>query len=137
MIIVSATYFKGLWTHPFRTKNTCTAPFYLNEEEFINVEFMRINKEFNTCQYPEIDASIVELPYHGSDVSMLIILPNSRTGLSALEEKLKKTDLMENLKQLQPWDVNVELPKFRIEFNVSLQHPLQNVKLHNGYQLQA
>ncbi|XP_070797102.1 leukocyte elastase inhibitor-like [Pituophis catenifer annectens] len=77
---------------------------------------------------PECKCYVLELPYKGEDLSMIILLPDSiednSTGLEQLEQQL-------TLEKLQEWtqpknmnssvDVNVHLPKFQLEENYDLK----------------
>lgn len=58
---------------------------------------------------------------------MMIILPNSKTGLSALESKLHTINFGELRKNMYNEEVNVEIPKFKIEFDIELNEPLKKV----------
>lgn len=129
MVLVNAIYFKGFWTYQFNPSATFKAPFYLNDRDTVNVDFMKIKKHFKYGHIEALDATAIELPYKDSDISMLIILPNSRTGLSALEGKLNQVDLGEISSKLYSQEVNVEIPKFKIEFDINLNEPLQKVSL--------
>lgn len=42
MVLVNAIYFKGMWVHQFDPKKTIKAPFYLNENDSVDVDFMSI-----------------------------------------------------------------------------------------------
>lgn len=128
MVLVNAIYFKGFWTYQFDPKNTFKAPFYLNEQDSVTVDFMKIKKNFKYGSLQDLDATAIELPYKDSDISMLIILPNSKTGLSALEGKLNTIDLSEISNKLYSQEVNVEIPKFKIEFDIELNEPLKKVR---------
>lgn len=128
MVLVNAIYFKGFWTYQFDPKSTYKAPFYLNEQDSVQVDFMKIKKHFKYGSIPNLDATAIELPYKDSDITMLIILPNSRTGLSALEGKLNTIDLGDLTKNMYSQEVNVEIPKFKIEFDIELNDPLTKVR---------
>ena len=129
MVLVNAIYFKGFWTYQFNPKNTFKAPFYLNDQDTVEVDFMKTKNYFKYGSLPDLDATAIELPYKDSDITMLIILPNTKTGLSALEAKLNTIDLAEVSKKLYSQEVNVEIPKFKIEFNIELKEPLEKVCL--------
>lgn len=129
MVLVNAIYFKGFWTYQFDPKDTFKAPFYLNEQDHVETDFMKVKKHFKYGQLENLDATAIELPYKDSDISFVIILPNSKTGLSALESKLHTVDLAEVTKSLYSQEVNVEIPKFKIEFDIELNEPLQKVSI--------
>lgn len=128
MVLVNAIYFKGFWTYQFDPKNTFKAPFYLNDVDSVQVDFMKIKKNFKYGFLENLDATALELPYKDSDISMLIILPNKKTGLSALESKLHTIDFAELSNQMYSQEVNVEIPKFKIEFDIELNEPLKKVR---------
>jgi serpin B len=134
MVLVNAIYFKGFWTYQFDPKNTFKAPFYLNEQDTVQVDFMKVKKHFKYGHLQDLDATAIELPYKDSDITMLIILPNTRTGLSALEGKLNTIDLGEISSKMYSQEVNVEIPKFKIEFDIELNEPLTKVSSLNPLQ---
>lgn len=129
MVLVNAIYFKGFWTYQFNPNDTFKAPFYTNEHDSVQVDFMKIKKNFKYGFLEDLDATAIELPYKDSDVSMLIILPNKKTGLSALESKLHTVDFGELSTKMYSQEVNVEIPKFKIEFDIELNEPLKKVSL--------
>lgn len=134
MVLVNAIYFKGLWTHQFPKHNTHKAPFYTSETDSFEVDTMSVKAHFRYGDFAELDAKAIELPYKDSDLSMFIILPNTKTGLSGLEEKLKTVDLADLTQKMYSMEVSVSLPKFKIEFEVSLPDILK--KVNNSPQLQ-
>lgn len=131
MVLVNAIYFKGFWTYQFDPKKTFKAPFYLNDVDSVETDFMKIKKNFKYGAIPNMDATAIELPYKDSDISMLIILPNTKTGLSALEAQLNTIDLAEISSKMHSQEVNVEIPKFKIEFKIELNDPLKKVCRHD------
>lgn len=56
-----------------------------------------------------------------------IVLPNKRTGLSALEARLKSYDLEQITDKLTRELVHVKIPKFEIEFELKLNDVLKEV----------
>lgn len=60
-------------------------------------------------------------------MSMFIILPNKRTGLARLESQLKDVDLKNLTTNMYRSEVEVSIPKFKIEFEVSLVDALKKV----------
>lgn len=133
MVLVNAIYFKGFWKHQFNKERTFKAPFFLNENDSVDVDFMTIKKHFNYGTLRDLDATALELPYKDSDITMMIILPNQRTGLDALEKKLGTIDFSELSKQMYSTEVNVEIPKFKIEFDINLNEPLQKMGMQKMF----
>lgn len=129
MVLVNAIYFKGVWEHQFDVANTKNLPFYLNETDSVEVPMMYHKKKYFYGVFKDLDATGIEMKYKDSDISMFIILPNKRTGLAALEEKLSGVDLKELSKNMFNVDVHLTLPKFKVEFSVSLKDILTKVNI--------
>lgn len=127
MVLVNAIYFKGNWEHQFDAKRTAPGPFWTSESNSVDVDYMHIKEHFNYGNIQELDSTAIELKYAGSDISFLVILPNKRTGLSALEQSLKNYDLSNLSKNLYNQEVDVTLPKFKIEFKIELNDVLEQV----------
>ncbi|KAG5672320.1 hypothetical protein PVAND_002454 [Polypedilum vanderplanki] len=133
MVLVNAIYFKGFWTYQFDPKATFKAPFFLNDNDKVDVDFMKIKKHFKYGRFDDLDATALELPYKDSDITMLIILPNKRTGLAELESKLDTIDFNELTTKMYSEEVNVELPKFKIEFDIELTEPLKKMGMEKMF----
>jgi len=80
-----------------------------------------------------LKAKALELPYTGTDIVFLIILPQEEQGLASVEEKLRGLDLNEISCQLSRRKVQVQLPKFKFEFDVPLQPVLEEVSPLSDY----
>ncbi|KAJ8940168.1 hypothetical protein NQ318_019377 [Aromia moschata] len=63
------------------------------DDETINVDMMHISEKFFYKNDENLDAKVLELPYVNNSLSLIVILPNKRNGISELEEKLAGTDL--------------------------------------------
>ncbi|XP_032306077.1 uncharacterized protein LOC6494624 [Drosophila ananassae] len=120
LVLVNAIHFKGSWVHQFPKYATRPDTFHLDNERSIQVPMMSVKERFGYADLPSLNAAALELPYKDSDLSMLIILPHSKTGLPALEEKLRSTPLSVITQALHKTQVQVKLPKFKAEFQVEL-----------------
>uniref|UniRef100_A0A1Y9H1X6 Serpin domain-containing protein n=1 Tax=Anopheles dirus TaxID=7168 RepID=A0A1Y9H1X6_9DIPT len=124
MVLVNAVHFKGTWTYQFDPTMTRPFPFWLSETESRDVPMMNIKKHFAYNNFEEHGFSALELTYGGSDMTMLLLLPNERMGLAALEEKLPSLNLAELTTKMHKQEVEVFLPKFKIEFMRDLNDDL-------------
>lgn len=69
--------------------------------------------------------------YKNSDVTLMIVLPNKKGGLSALETKMNQIDFIELSKSLHKIQLsNVTIPKFKIEFEINLNESLKKVSCY-------
>lgn len=128
LVLVNAIHFKGKWKKEFSKKDTRQEPFYLNELDSKDVSMMNVKGNFRHTSLPNLDAAALELPYQDSDLSMIVVLPNKRSGLSQLEEQLRTIQLSEITDRLSDKEVIVKLPKFKAEFSVELKEAFQRVK---------
>lgn len=127
MALVNTIYFKGVWKYQFDSHYTCKGSFYINEKDTCSVDFMATNEDFNYCKLVDLDAAALEMKYAGSNLSLVILLPNSRTGLSTLESKLCNFDLTKIIQRMGVQHVMVKIPKFKVEFELNLNDLLQKV----------
>ena len=67
---------------------------------------------------------MVELPYHGGTLSMVVMAPTDPRGLTALEERLTPAFLSGCLQKLVPRDIHVLLPKFKLETDLISQRSI-------------
>ncbi|CAL8398438.1 unnamed protein product [Arctogadus glacialis] len=120
LVLVNAIYFKGKWDEPFKEEATKETAFKLNKNDTKKVKMMYHKARFPLAFIPEANCQILELPYEGKELSMLICLPmeieDGTTGLEKLEAMLTYETFM---KWTQPdmmgrREVNVGLPRFKM-----------------------
>ncbi|XP_054166443.1 leukocyte elastase inhibitor-like [Oppia nitens] len=63
----------------------------------------------------ELNSRLIELPYKGSEMSFVIILPNDRNGLSKLKTQINAINFDKAFKSMDRKYVNLFLPKFKSE----------------------
>ena len=73
--MVNAAYFKGNWASKFNSEETERKPFYVKRDVIRNVEFMKQKGRFNYYPSELLRAHVLQMPYQGEDISMIIILP--------------------------------------------------------------
>lgn len=128
VVLVNAIYFKGTWEHPFDKNDTFKGDFYTNDFNSVPVDFMRmLYRKFNYAKLEDLDATALEMRYANSELSFVIVLPNSRTGLSALENKLKQYDLAQIINRFHYKEIWITIPKFQIEFDINLNDVLSKM----------
>lgn len=60
---------------------------------------------------------------------MIILLPDAKDGLKNLENNISKIKLHKLVEQMSKYDVNVKLPRFKIEQSLQLEEVLSNVSM--------
>ncbi|XP_075168016.1 serine protease inhibitor 42Dd-like isoform X1 [Haematobia irritans] len=128
-VLVNAIYFKAKWKNPFSDVSTTKSNFKVNTKQEVQVDMMYQDNKFRYADLPEYNAKALEMSYEKSDLSMLVILPNEVEGLAKLESQLKGVDLNDITSKMYTADVDVFLPRFRIEFDIDLKEPLKKMGL--------
>ncbi|XP_037376663.1 leukocyte elastase inhibitor-like [Talpa occidentalis] len=130
LVLVNAIYFKGTWQDEFRKEETRDAPFKLNKKETKTVKMMYQEKKLPFGYIQELQCHVLELPYKGGELSMVILLPDDiedeSTGLEKIEQQLTLEKLSEWTKpeNMCHRNVNVHLPKFKLEETYDLRSHL-------------
>ncbi|XP_051910719.1 leukocyte elastase inhibitor-like [Hippocampus zosterae] len=140
MVLVNAIYFKGKWNQQFKEDLTVEAPFRVNKNDTKQVMMMYQNSKFNFNIIPELNCQVLEMPYEGKDVSMLIFLPNEieddTTGLEKLERELTYDTIMKST-QPDKMEIDVEvlvgLPRFKLEVTYYLEEILINMGMVDAF----
>jgi len=147
LVLTNAVYFKGNWAEQFNQEKTRDEPFFLADGKQVIVPMM-CAKKHQKCRYgtfaiedgspysvpwkhalPEEKqeesnikdyVSIIELPYVGDALTMVVIVPNKHDGLANLEAKLTSKQLTTWMEKIYKQKTNVYLPRFKLETNYLL-----------------
>jgi serpin B len=112
LALVNAIYFLGDWLEPFEKESTLPKPFFVASRQSKDVPTMH---RLDSLRFAQSDGvSALELPYKGSTLSMLVLLPDAVDGIGALESGLTAPRLEAIVKTLAPAQVSVALPKFEL-----------------------
>jgi serpin B len=123
LVLVNAVYFKGRWVLPFNKAYTREEPFYLEGGTTVTAQLMHQQREIRYVQKRGFQA--VDLTYQGNDLSLLVLLPNKRDGLAALEKALTADTLRECVSDMTSCEVKLFLPRFKITWGViDIRQPL-------------
>lgn len=72
---------------------------------------------------------VLELPFKGDDITMVLILPKPEKRLAKVEQELTPEVLQEWLDELAETLLVVHMPRFRIEDSFSVRDQLQDMGL--------
>ncbi|XP_036191421.1 leukocyte elastase inhibitor-like [Myotis myotis] len=137
LVLVNAIYFKGNWQETFSKKATTDTPFRLNKKDTKTVKMMYQKSKFPFGYIKDLKCRVLELPYQGRDLSMVILLPDAiedeATGLKKIEEQLTLEKLQEWTKpeNLSSIKVNVHLPRFQLEESYHLNSHLASLSIED------
>jgi len=130
-VLANAVYFKGKWASQFQKGKTHSRSFWLAPERPAQVPMMAQKSTF-LYSSNEI-AQIVELPYRGCEFSMLVILPQKRDGLANLGTELTLKSFTKWTERMYPADVDLLLPKFKIDSRFSLGQSLSSMGIRDAF----
>jgi serpin B len=135
LVLVNAIYFKGQWIRQFNKNNTAPAPFSVTAQRRVQASLMNLTAE---CKYAEVEGlQLLELPYVGDDLSMVVLLPRAIDGLTGLEGLLNEQTLATWLAHARNQKVNVFLPKFKLTAQFSLAQTLAGMGMSAAFSSSA
>lgn len=127
MILLNAVYFKGEWINQFDKYFTKKLPFYNLSKNEIKVDTMLQIDHFRYFSNKEIQA--IELPFQKDFMSAIIILPSEKIEINSFIKNnlAKKNYLTDIINKLDYAKVHLELPKFEVTFEETLNHVIKKL----------
>ena len=122
LVLANAIYFKGNWASQFDPRWTEEWPFHVAADKDVKSQLMTRKGKYAYAETP--DLQVLELPYAGDDLSMIVLLPRKMAGVGALESELTAAKLAKWTKTLRERKVVVSLPKFKLTCEFSLKQTL-------------
>jgi len=133
LVLTNAIYFKGKWEFQFDPKNTNDMPFYISEKVKVDTPMMYQKSKFNYTE--DEDVQVLEMLYTGKDLSMVIVLPKPDKSLSKIEKSLTTKKLKNWLSALSEREVEVYIPRFKIEKRFVLNEPLEKMGMVDAFDM--
>jgi serpin B len=129
LVLTNAIYFKGKWDRPFEKSNTHEADFAVSADRKVSAPFMYQQAKFRYAE--DDDVQVLELPYGNGELSMRILLPKNAGHFAAFEHGLTASRFEDFGGRLQTEDVQVWLPRFKVETEYRLEEvlPAMGMKL--------
>ncbi len=131
LILANAIYFKAEWAKKF----VLDPP---------DVEFKFTLLDGNTVTFPRMSVverfgytegegyQIVELPYKGNQMTMVIVLPE-KGGFESIEKQFNAQFVEQVLSSLKPQMVDLYMPKFKYEAQLSLANTLSDLGMPDAF----
>jgi len=111
LVLVNALYLRVPWESPFIEGATQKERFLVSGRDRVEVPTMRDTSLLGYAK--RHGCQVLTRRYYGNELQFVIVLPNSPTGLPAVEGALTGKSLQE-FAHLEPREVILHLPKFRI-----------------------
>ncbi|XP_038191232.1 serpin B9-like [Arvicola amphibius] len=136
LVLVNALYFKGKWHQQFNKEDTREMPFKINKKEKRPVQMMCQEDTFNLAHVNEVQAQMLEMPYEGMELSLLVLLPDDGVDLSQVENSLTFEKLTAWTKPdfMRSTNVEVFLPKFKLQEDYDMESVFQHLGMVDVFQ---
>ena len=123
MFLVNAIYFKGIWQKQFDKTKTSDAVFHAADGSTATVPMMSRGTGVDVDYTQTAEYSAVDLPYGNSAFTMTVVVPSS-TDIDTFAESFDQAKWNLLVGSLHPSDVQVQLPRFRMEWKRILNDDL-------------
>ena len=144
LVLCNAIYFKGKWQHQFKAGDTKPDSFHVSTNETVTVPMMRQKEHFKMTMSEDGSVELLELPYSGTDLSMIILLPQTdypppdveNPGLPDLEKKFTVENLrlwLAQLDQANPHETWVVVPRFTTSQSLDLAKELISLGMKSAF----
>jgi serine protease inhibitor len=130
LIIANAVYFKAPWEHQFDEGITVPAAFNITAGNTIKIPMMHMDKFFRYAKMGAVEA--VCLPYRASSLEMSVILPAKGSSVEQAMKAMTAT-FWSKLVDAQERDLELAMPKFKIEYSNSLKSALGQMGMKEAF----
>lgn len=131
LILTNAIYFKGNWVAQFDPKKTIQANFALEDGKMVTAPLMMQTGNFNYLEAAKFQ--LLELPYAGHRLAMLVLLPRKGVALADVEQLLTPENLRAWRASMEMDQVRVFLPRFKTESRFVLNDPLVALGMKDAF----
>jgi len=133
LVLTNAIYFKGEWANQFNKDDTKEQDFRVSPNKNVKTPMMQRTDDESKFNYAGTnDLQILELPYSGEDLSMLIILPK-KEDLEDLENSFTLEQLSKWKEMLNEQRVNIYIPKFKFETKYFMEEILPDMGMPTAF----
>jgi serpin B len=135
LVLTNAIHFKGDWASQFKKDQTREEAFKVSAENSSKVPMMHQKGLFG--YFEARDFQMLEMPYEGKELSMVVLLPKKVDGLAALEKELTLDTLTGWIGKLHRTEVIVSFPKFQTTAEFVLNDALLNLGMKKAFSTAA
>ncbi len=131
LVLTNTIHFLGEWQRAFPVEATRPAPFHISPTKSVEVPMMFQRARFACAELPEVE--VLELPYRGRELALVIVLPRQPDGLAALNEKIDLALLNTWLDALREQELPVVLPRFELTHRCELKDALKKMGMVSAF----
>ena len=130
MFLINAIYFKGSWRARFDPSRTVTATFHAAGGDQ-SAKLMRREGTMRWLQTPDFEA--VDLPYGNGAYAMTVVLPAAGKRVDDVAASLQASAWTAWMGQFDDADVELRLPRFKLEWERELIPDLQALGMRAAF----
>src|SRR5690625_2295834 len=135
-IIMNAIYLDAAWTIPFDENLTEDKPFYLADDVEVNVPLMVLREQF--AYFENDDFQAIQLMYgEQSEMSMTVMLPTEDSSVNELIDSISRDNWKNWQTQFNEQEGTILLPKFTLEYDITLNDTLIALGMPSAFNDQA
>ena len=127
LFLINAIYFKGTWQTEFDPSHTRDGTFHLGTDGEKQVPMMTRTGDYPYYENREEKFQAISLPYGNGRMSMYIFLPSPESNLNTFFNGLDTENWEHWISQFNEQEVFLSMPKFKLEYEKTLNNPLQSV----------
>ena len=137
LVLTNAIYFKGTWEWEFDKSDTREQDFKITPNNVVKTPMMYMDPDKARFNYADIGyLQILELPYKGEEISMLILLPTE--NLESIEPSLTAEKLNEYKAQMKETKLDaIYLPKFEFDTKYFMKETLSAMGMPTAFGMDA
>ena len=125
LFLINAIYFKGTWQTEFDPAHTRDGTFHLATGDEKQVPMMtRTGDYLSSDNYDEMFQAI-SIPYGDGRMSMYVFLPYRESDLNTFLDGLNTENWEDWISQFREQEIFLSMPKFKLEYEKTLNNPLQ------------
>ena len=152
LVLANALYFKGKWAYKFDKRKTERQDFSVTEEKKVKADFMWMKAHLPVAFFKEL--TIIGMPYAGDRFTLYLVAPRASVNTYAFNygddskridplladieqlviDKSSEFNAALNLDRLHKQEVELTLPRFKIELSMNLRDKLVKLGLENMFE---
>ena len=133
LVVTNAIHLLADWERQFDPADTAEGEFAALDGSSTTVPLMRQTAELPVAT--DDGVALVELPYVGGELSMVVIVPDDSVEFDRFEADLTVDRLDALLSDLETAEVEVALPKFEFGFEAHLNEVLAGLGMERAFDL--
>jgi serpin B len=131
MTLINTVYFKGKWNNPFTERSTSKQKFTSSDGSIKDVDMMKETMGIDYMKNTNFQA--VRIPYEDQNFGMYVFLPSKDSSVDKLTNEMTMENWNKWINEFKKTQVQVSLPKFKIEFEEELNSMLKGFGMKDAF----